>query len=73
MVLLVAVVALGVLVAVALAVSTGMGARRRGAGWPLAVVSGLAFPVTWTVWYLRDERPFRRRWNRRTTPVVPGP
>jgi hypothetical protein len=43
-----------------LAALTGLGAHRRGVGTPLAVLSGLCFPVTWTVWYLRDEHPYRR-------------
>lgn len=45
----------------ALMVLTGLGARRRGAGPPLSVVSGLAFPVAWVVWYLRNERPYSAR------------
>ena len=49
-------------------VLTGLGARRRGAGWPLAMVSGLAFPVTWAVWYVRDERPYAS-----TAPARSGP
>ncbi|WP_435743783.1 hypothetical protein [Nocardioides sp. SYSU DS0663] len=39
---------------VSLAVLTGLGSRRRGDGWPLAVLSGVLFPLTWFVWYLRD-------------------
>jgi hypothetical protein len=42
-----------------LPVLTGLGARRRGVEFPLAVIAGLFFPVTWTVWYLRDEHPYR--------------
>ncbi len=44
-------------VAVPLALLTGLGAARRGGSRPLVVLSGLLFPVTWVVWYLRDERP----------------
>jgi hypothetical protein len=44
------------LVLVGLAVLTGVGARRRHNNIPLSVVSGLAFPLTWLVWYLRDTR-----------------
>jgi hypothetical protein len=56
------VVALLVLAAVSLPlpVLTGLGAHRRGLAIPLAVLTGLCFPVTWTVWYLRDEHPYRR-------------
>jgi hypothetical protein len=54
------VVVVSVLVVVALGVLTALGARRRGAGLPLAALAGSAFPVTWTVWYLRDQRPYRR-------------
>ena len=43
----------------ALGVLTGAGARRRGAGWALAVASGLLFPVTWVLWYVRDRRAGR--------------
>lgn len=53
---------LGVLVAVTLvlpAVSTAVGARRRAASWPLAVVAGVFFPATWVVWHLAD-RPAHR-------------
>ncbi|QBJ95782.1 hypothetical protein ERC79_07255 [Rhodococcus sp. ABRD24] len=35
---------------------TSLGARRRGQVRTLAVLSGALFPVTWVVWYLRDER-----------------
>lgn len=41
------------------AVSTALGARRRSACWPLAVVAGAFFPVTWVVWHLVD-RPTHR-------------
>jgi hypothetical protein len=43
-----------------LPVLTALGAHRRGSEVPLAVLAGLFFPVTWTVWYLRDEHPYRR-------------
>jgi hypothetical protein len=35
---------------------TSVGAHRRGAGPALSVLAGICFPVTWTVWYLRDTR-----------------
>ena len=41
-------------------VLTALGARRRGNSLLSAAVAGLFFPVTWTVWYLRDEHPYRR-------------
>lgn len=37
---------------------TCVGARRRGSRLASAAVAGLFFPVTWTVWYLRDEHPY---------------
>lgn len=40
---------------------TATGARRRGAGYPLAALAGLCFPISWTVWYVRDQHPDRRR------------
>jgi hypothetical protein len=43
-----------------LPVLTAMGAHRRGVRLPLAVLAGLAFPITWAAWYLRDEHPYRR-------------
>jgi len=54
------------LVALALAVPvlTAVGARRRGYGVVAALVTGLFFPVAWSVWYLRDERPYRGRRHR---------
>jgi hypothetical protein len=44
-----------------LAVLTWVGARRRGAGVGGALAAGAFFPVTWGVWYARDERPYRGR------------
>lgn len=38
---------------------TAVGERHRGHGIPLAVAAGIFFPVTWAVWYLRDERAAR--------------
>jgi hypothetical protein len=46
---------------VALIVLTGVGQRKRGAHPMTAVVAGLLFPVTWTVWYVRDEHPYGSR------------
>lgn len=43
-----------------LPVLTALGAHQRGRAASLAVLAGLFFPVTWTVWYLRDEHPYRR-------------
>ncbi len=43
-----------------LAVLTGLGEHRRGASAPLVALAGLFFPITWLVWYLKDEQPFRR-------------
>lgn len=42
----------------ALMTLTGLGAHRRGLAALPASLAGLFFPVTWTVWYLRDERPY---------------
>ena len=47
-----------------LPVLTALGARRRGLTAPRAAVAGLFFPVTWTVWYVRDEHPYRRTYRR---------
>ena len=47
--------------ALAMPVLTCVGARRRGAGVASAMVAGIFFPVTWAVWYARDERPHRSR------------
>lgn len=55
--LLVAALAAPLLAVVALTV---VGGRRRGAGWLLAVLSGVLFPLTWAVWYVRDEHPLSR-------------
>lgn len=38
---------------------TATGEHRRGHGIVLALAAGLFFPITWTVWYLRDEQPYR--------------
>jgi hypothetical protein len=48
-----------VAVAGPLALLTALGAHRRGLAIPLAAVTGILFPITWTVWYVRDERPYR--------------
>jgi hypothetical protein len=53
--------ALAVALVLVLPVLTAVGARRRGYGVAAALITGLFFPVTWTVWYLRDERPYRSR------------
>lgn len=42
---------------VALMVLTGLGARVRGMRWFPALLAGLAFPLTWVAWYVRDELP----------------
>lgn len=39
---------------------TALGQRRRGHSWGVAVIAGLFFPITWAVWYVRDEQPYRR-------------
>lgn len=39
----------------ALATLTALGALRRGQGMLGAMCSGLFFPVTWAVWYAKDE------------------
>ena len=49
---------LGVAV-LSLMVLTAAGERRRGTGIGLSVVAGLFFPISWVVWYQRDERPSR--------------
>jgi hypothetical protein len=43
---------------------TAIGARRRGQRWFSACLSGLIFPLTWTVWYLLDEPPAVRKRRR---------
>jgi hypothetical protein len=53
---------------------TALGAHRRGLATPRAVLAGLFSPVTWGVWYVRDERPYRRAsrhtaWRRALTEV----
>ena len=50
---------LGVIV-LAVVTLTAIGSRHRGAGIPLATLAGLCFPVTWVVWYVRDQHPYRR-------------
>jgi hypothetical protein len=52
------------LIALAVGGLTAMGARRRGSGYPLAALAGLCFPITWTVWYVRDQHPYRHRRGR---------
>lgn len=54
----------GVTVVAALVCMTATGERRRGHGAVVALTAGLFFPITWAVWYVRDERPYRT--SRRT-------
>ena len=56
---IVSAVVIGIIV-LAVVTLTAAGSRRRGTGISLAVVAGLCFPITWVVWYLRDQRPYRR-------------
>lgn len=51
------------LVLVVLMVLTAVGSRRRGKSVAGAATSGLFFPITWAVWYLRDDP----RWLDRRT------
>jgi hypothetical protein len=46
---------LGVL-ALPVAVLTGVGERRRGGRWPAVALAVIAWPAAWTIWYVRDER-----------------
>jgi hypothetical protein len=59
------IIGLGVLVSavLALAVLTALGAHRRGQTIQRAVLVGLLFPAAWTVWYVRDEHPYRGRYG----------
>lgn len=57
--MVVVILALAVLGAL-LVLLTGLGARRRGLDVLPASVAGLFFPLTWIVWYVRDEHPYRR-------------
>lgn len=54
MMLAVLVAALGALMAL-----TWLGQRRRGSGPVTALVASLFFPVSWAVWYVVDEHPYR--------------
>jgi len=47
-------------VLLSLPVLTGLGEHRRGARAPVVLLGGLFFPITWLVWYLKDEKPLRR-------------
>jgi hypothetical protein len=44
------------LIWVPLGVLTAFGARRRGRRWRTAWLAGPLFPLTWTIWYLIDDR-----------------
>jgi hypothetical protein len=46
-------------VVVGLMVLTAVGERGRGHGPLVSLKAGVFFPVTWAVWYVRDERPYR--------------
>lgn len=53
--------ALGLPVPLGLAVLTGLGSRRRGAGPVVVALSAVFFPLTWVAWYVHDVQPYRRR------------
>ncbi len=53
-------------VVLSLPVLTALGAHERGLPIGLAALAGILFPITWTVWYLRDEHPYRRLGRRAT-------
>lgn len=56
------VAALALVVGVALLTLMGLtatGERRRGHGIPVVLAAGIFFPITWVVWYLRDQHPYR--------------
>lgn len=38
---------------------TATGEHRRGHGVFLVLAAGVFFPITWIVWYLVDEQPYR--------------
>lgn len=40
-------------------VVTAVGQRGRGHGQLVSLVARVFFPITWAVWYVRDERPYR--------------
>lgn len=61
---IVGVVVLASLSLVTLSTLTALGARRRGRGLAVAILTGVFFPITWTVWYLRDEHPYQRAVHR---------
>jgi hypothetical protein len=45
---------IAMLVPLGLGVLTGLGSHRRGAPPAVRVVSAALFPVTWVVWYVKD-------------------
>ena len=53
-------VVVGGLVLLALAVLTAQGSMVRGLHPGRAMLTGMFFPVTWVVWYARDEHPWAR-------------
>lgn len=50
-------------VSLPLALLTALGARQRGLAMPAALLTGVFYPVTWTVWYVKDEHPYRRAYR----------
>jgi hypothetical protein len=56
---MVVVVAVGAIMLLPFALLTALGSRARGASPAVAIVSGVFFPLSWTVWYLKDEHPYR--------------
>jgi hypothetical protein len=47
-----------------LQVLTALGAHERGLSIGLSAAGGAFFPVTWTVWYVQDECPYRKAHGR---------
>jgi hypothetical protein len=54
-----AVLLICVAVLVAMMALTAVGERGRGRGPLVVLVAGVFFPITWAVWYVRDEHPYR--------------
>ncbi|WP_375485012.1 hypothetical protein [uncultured Jatrophihabitans sp.] len=50
-----------VVVVASLVLLTTLGGARWGEGLLMALVGGLVFPVTWVVWFVRDNHSAGRR------------
>lgn len=54
--------AIGLVTYALLAMPTAVGGWQRHRSVPVAIADGLAWPLTWVTWFVRDNRAAGRSW-----------